>query len=137
MERSSDSIPLDVFIETDADYARSHNSGVIDGSMFYNQGFFGGANAAADQDFEGTAAHEFGHSVLQAAGGISLSWTHKGSTTLAQTTSSRATTHPTTGEIDLMQYYTDREPADFYARVIAAEIDVKRAIGNASIDFDD
>jgi hypothetical protein len=36
-----------------------------------------------------------------------------------------------------MQYYTDREPADFYARVIAAEIDVKRAIGNASIDFDD
>lgn len=135
-ERKKDAVDLDIYISNDKDYSRSHNSGVIDGSMFYNLGFWGN-KSDADTDFEEVAGHEFGHSVLDAFAGKEFSWTHKGCTSLFQQPNSHATPHPKTGEIDLMKYYTDGQPADFYSRVIASEEDVKRAINIAAVDFDD
>lgn len=137
--RVDDSEDLDLYVENGPGYVRSHNSGIIDASIFYNAGFFSTA-AAADDDFEITAAHEFGHSVLWAHGGKELSWGHKGSVNHSllaiwdfQDPSPSATTHPTTGEIDLMQYYTDHEPPDYGARVIAAEEDVVRLLQLAAV----
>jgi hypothetical protein len=135
-ERKADAVDLDIYISNDKDYSRSHNSGIIDGSMFYNLGFWGN-KADADTDFQEVAGHEFGHSVLDAFAGKEFSWTHKGCTSLFQQPNSHATPHPKTGEIDLMKYYTDGQPADFYSRVIASEEDVKRAINIAAVDFDD
>ncbi|MEU8526412.1 helix-hairpin-helix domain-containing protein [Streptomyces sp. NPDC048629] len=128
--------PMDLYVESGTSFRRSHNSGIIDASIFYNMGFYGGMNAKADQEFEKTAAHEFGHSVLDAWGGKGLSWGHKGSVNANpfkfwnfQDYSPSATAHPATGEIDLMLYYTDAKPADYYSRVKAAEEDVLRLIG--------
>ena len=139
-QRSAASVDLDLYVETDADYRRSHNSEIIDGSIFYNQGHYGGANANADRDFEETAAHEFGHSILWAVGGKNLSWGHKGTVNDSllkfwkfQDPSPSATKYPTAGEIDLMKYYTDSQPGDFYSRVIAASEDVLRLIGLSSV----
>jgi outer membrane protein OmpA-like peptidoglycan-associated protein/subtilisin family serine protease len=139
-QRSAASVHLDLYVETDADYRRSHNSGIIDASIFYNQGHYGGANANTDHDFEETAAHEFGHSILWAVGGKSLSWGHKGTVNASllkfwnfQDPSPSATKYPVAGEIDLMKYYTDSEPGDFYSRVIVASEDVFRLIGLSSV----
>ncbi|MCF2531010.1 helix-hairpin-helix domain-containing protein [Yinghuangia soli] len=131
---------LDLYIETGSGYRRSHNSGIIDASIFYNKGFFGGMNANADRDYEITAAHEFGHAILEAWGGKALSWGHKGTVNANpfkfwnfQDPSPSATAYPATGEIDLMKYYTGSEPADYATRVIAAEDDVLRLIGVTSV----
>ncbi|MDJ0460398.1 helix-hairpin-helix domain-containing protein [Streptomyces sp. H27-C3] len=135
-QRNYASEDLDLYIENGSGFRRSHNSGLVDASIFYNKGFHGGMTAKADQEFEKTAAHEFGHSVLEAWGGKALSWGHKGTVNANplkfwnfQDFSSSATPHPTTGEIDLMKYYTDAGPADFHSRVVAANEDVLRLIG--------
>ncbi|MFE2282907.1 helix-hairpin-helix domain-containing protein [Streptomyces sp. NPDC059443] len=131
---------FDLYVETGSGYRRSHNSGIIDASVFYNKGFYGGLNARGDQNFEQVSAHEFGHSVLWAWGGKSLSWGHKGTVNDSllsiwdfQDPSPSATPYPTTGEIDLMKYYTDSLPSDFYSRVIAAGEDVQRLINLSSV----
>ena len=50
-----------------------------------------------------------------------------------QDPSPAATKHPTTGEIDLMKYYTDSQPADCFSRVKAAGEDVLRLIGLSAV----
>ncbi len=75
-------IPVDLHVEIDKNnYARSMNPAIlgIDASFIYNKGRFGNKERA-DADFMLVAAHEFGHSVLMYAGGLSLSWSHKVST---------------------------------------------------------
>jgi len=137
VQREDDSEDLDLYVETGSDYARSHNSGIIDGSIFYNEGYFSNA-ADADADFKLTAAHEFGHAILTASGGKKLSWGHKGSTNpILQSAYPTTPTYPTAGEIDLMKYYNGSEPPDVYVRTIAAEEDVKRLIGLVEVDFDE
>lgn len=107
-------------------YARSHNSGIICACLKFNAGFFRD-EARARENFELTAAHEFGHSVLYAAGGLRHSWGHKGSGALLfQRTRKAAPAYPTQGEIDLMRYY-NAPIIDFHellARSCAAEEDV-------------
>jgi hypothetical protein len=149
-QRSAASEDLDLYVENGTKYIRSHNSGIIDASIFYNQGYFrekarrtgGNAKADADQNFEETAAHEFGHKILAAVGGKTLSWGHKGTVNHSlftiwdfQDPSPAATEYPTAGEIDLMKYYTGPPPppADFYSRVIAAEEDVLRLISLSAV----
>ena len=133
--RRTESIDVDLYIETSSSYARSHNSGIIDASFKYNQGFYKGFPGQADKDFMLVSAHEFGHSVLEFFGGTGLSWRHKGSTTLlTQSTKSSTPGYPSKGEIDLMRYYDsskNKKPvssAMIYSRTIADEIDVKRLI---------
>ncbi|NOY72972.1 MAG: hypothetical protein GXP14_11460, partial [Gammaproteobacteria bacterium] len=65
-KHSSNSIPVDLYIETDEKkYGRSMNPAIlgIDASFIYNKGRFGNKERA-DADFMLVAAHEFGHSVL-------------------------------------------------------------------------
>lgn len=76
----------------------------IDASFIYNEGAFG--DHRTDLDFQLVAAHEFGHSVLMYAGGLPLSWSHKGSTNpLTQTVKTSTPGYPKSGPIDLMKYY--------------------------------
>ena len=134
VQRTEDSEDLDIYVEKSSDYARSHNSGIIDGSLKYNKGFFG-TKLGADLDFEETSAHEFGHAILEAYGGKALSWGHKGTVYANpvkfwefQDAKETAPTYPATGEIDLMKYYRGGKPSDFYQRVTAAEEDVLRLV---------
>ncbi|WP_406346159.1 helix-hairpin-helix domain-containing protein [Streptomyces sp. NBC_00648] len=138
----ADGVALNLIVETDSEYRRSHNSGIIDARIYYNEGFYGGPGTAADEDFEHTAAHEFGHTVLEAAGGRDLSWSHKGTVYGSpldlwdfQKPSPNATVYPTSGEIDLMKYYKGSEPSDLYARTHAAQEDVLRLIALADIQI--
>jgi hypothetical protein len=131
--RRGNSIDVDLYVETSTDYARSHNSGIIDASFFYNKGVFGGFNTHGDNDFMLVAAHEFGHSVLEYFGSKDLSWGHKGSTNkILQSVKSSTPGYPSAGEIDLMRYYNANKHAitsrDRYKRSIADEKDVKRLI---------
>ena len=141
-QRKSHSIGVDLYIENSPDYARSHNTGIIDASFFYNKGVFKGNPFLAEQDFMLVSAHEFGHSVLKYFGGIGLSWRHKGSTTLlTQTFRSSTPGYPSQGEIDLMRYYNAQKNKQFisyssiYKRTIAAESDVKRLIWLSQISI--
>jgi hypothetical protein len=126
-------IDVDLHIEEDTDYTRSHNSGIIDASFIYNKGFFRGTNSRTDRDFKLVAAHEFGHSVLEYFGSSDLSWTHKGSTNkLLQNVKPTTPGYPSAGEIDLMKYYDRNKnlasPSDRYTRSVADEKDVKRLL---------
>jgi hypothetical protein len=136
--RTQGSLGVDMYIETSSDYARSHNSGLIDASFYYNKGFYKGAKVSADRNFMITAAHEFGHSVLEFFGGTSLSWGHKGSThILPQSVKSSTPGYPSQGEIDLMKYYESKKNSlpsvTIYNRSIASEVDIKRLIWMSKI----
>ncbi len=130
-------IPLDLYIETDKNkYARSMNPAIlgIDASFIYNKGAF--QDHRADLDFKLVSAHEFGHSVLMHAGGLSLSWSHKGSTnSITQSIKSSTSGYPEKGSIDLMKYYDhEKFTANFSRRVrdtTAMKIDIKRLIWGA------
>lgn len=140
--RSNSAIPVDLSIETDENkYARSMNPEIlgIDASFIYNKGRLGNASKA-DDDFGLVAAHEFGHSVLMYAGGLSLSWGHKGSTNpLTQSVKSATPGYPKSGPIDIMKYYDSDKAAIFFNRriidTIAMEIDIKRLIWGAKIQW--
>ena len=135
-------IPVDLRIETDPNkYARSMNPAFmgIDARFIYNKGFFPN-NIMADNDFKLVAAHEFGHSVLMRAGGIPLSWGHKGSTnSITQSVKSSTPGYPKNGPIDLMKYYDwNKSRIQFHRRVsdtTAMEVDVKRLIWAARIKW--
>ena len=137
--RKTGAIDVDLIINKGKNYARSHNSGIVDASFIYNQGRF--ANQGyAKQVFKLTAAHEFGHSVLLYSGGIKLSWSHKGSTAILSQAVKRSTPgYPVQGEIDLMKYYDDRknddQSIDIFTRTTSNEIDVKRLIWMSNITF--
>jgi len=140
--RAVNAIPVDLYVETDKNkYARSMNPEIlgIDASFIYNKGRLGNSSKA-DDDFKLVAAHEFGHSVLMYAGGIYLSWGHKGSTNpLTQSVKSSTPGYPKSGSIDLMKYYDSDKAAIFFSRrimdAIAMEIDIKRLIWGAKIQW--
>ena len=83
-----------------------------------------------DENFMHTAAHEIGHEILQAFGGKNdYSYVHKSTSTLLTQEVRQSSILPTSGEIDLMKYYSDdyyidRANNNFYNRNVAAEIDV-------------
>lgn len=107
-------------IEKGRDYVRSNNLAILwfDAKLVYNAGSFA-TQVEADQDFMEMCAHEFGHSVLTEFGGIGRSWTHKGSTSLLQSTTRSTPGYPSTGEIDLMRYYDDSKGRASTERQIA------------------
>ncbi len=110
----------------------------IDASFIYNKGAF--VATQADMDFKLVAAHEFGHSVLMYAGGIFLSWGHKGSTNpILQSVKSTTPGYPEKGAIDLMKYYDwSKSRVDFMRRMkdsTAMEIDIKRLIWSSQIKW--
>ncbi len=138
--RHSQSIDVDLYIEPGKDYARSHNSGIIDASFIHNIGFFRGSKALADRDFMLVSAHEFGHSVLEYFGDADLSWTHKGSTNkYLQNTKPTTPGYPSTGEIDLMKYYDRKKNAvsatSLHSRTLADEVDVMRLVWMSKVTF--
>ncbi len=122
-------------------YGRSFNAGVlgVDARFIYNKGFFPRAGLS-DDDFKLTCAHEFGHSVLKAVGGISLSWGHKGSTGIISQAVKKSTPgYPTAGPIDLMKYYDDKKQKASFTQLvshsIASEKDVMRLIWLSKIQW--
>ncbi len=135
-------IPVDLYVETDKNnYARSMNPAIlgIDASFIYNKGS-SRTIEAANADFMLVAAHEFGHSVLMHAGGLALSWGHKGSTnSITQSVKSSTPGYPVKGSIDLMKYYDqEKASANLFRRVtdsIAMAMDVKRLIWGAQIKW--
>ncbi|NOY74066.1 MAG: hypothetical protein GXP14_17155 [Gammaproteobacteria bacterium] len=139
---SSNAIPVDLYIKKDEKkYGRSMNPAIlgIDASFIYNKGYYG-TREEDDADFMLVAAHEFGHSVLMYAGGLSLSWGHKGSTNVVtQSIKSSTPGYPEKGSIDVMKYYDqDKVRANLFRRVrdsAAMSIDVKRLIWGASIKW--
>ena len=122
------------------DAGRSYNMGadnsdgqaIIPMTVYYlSQHFF------PEVDFQHTAAHEFGHSVLRARGGRKFSWEHKGTSTRFGNLIDRTPKLPTNGEIDLMKYYvTDLSESDIKVRSVASGDDVRRLISLAEVDFD-
>lgn len=109
-----------------ARFARSHNTGIIRACVKHNSGFFRD-EALAGAQFELTAAHEFGHSVLHAIGGLRHSWGHKGTASVwLQRTHKSAPCYPQEGEIDLMCYYNPSSIGfhERVARTRAAQADL-------------
>ena len=96
----------------------------------------------AREDFFHTAAHEFGHFILNSYGGGGLiphySWTHKGSSTLMQN-EMEGTETPRSGEVDVMHYFEHYTVSswDRWSRTVAAEVDAKGLIWLARVQFDD
>ncbi len=140
VHRKHGSIGADLKLHKGSNYARSHNSGFIDATFIYNQGFYLGQASLADAAFKKTSAHEFGHSVLDYFGGLVLSWGHKGSTHVVPQNVKAATPgYPMTGEIDLMKYYDSTKnivaPINVNLRTIASEVDVKRLIWMSDVEF--
>lgn len=140
--RNSECIGVDLYLVTANRFGFSHNSGIIDASFKYLKGYYdanyqGNATARADDAFRETAAHEFGHSVLESFGGRKFSWRHKGTSSFTQRRLPLSPRYPTFGPIDLMFYHqrTGRPP-NYYNRVIAVEDDVRRLIALYSIEFD-
>jgi uncharacterized Zn-binding protein involved in type VI secretion len=115
--------------------------------IYHNAGFWFHWNSdtpsgLADAHFKHTAAHEFGHLILNeyGDGGIpEYSWTHKGSSTLFQNTIPN-TPYPRTGEVDVMKYFSDGpwneiDYNDYYDRSVIAEEDVKGMIWLTRVKF--
>lgn len=135
-QSENDVLGIDIHRTNSKKYARSHNFGVIDAQIYYNAGAYK-TKAAADDRFMYTAAHEFGHSVLQTAGDTHFSVTHKGSTTIWQKTHDASPTYPPSpDEIDMMFYYSESDPADFYSRVRASDGDILRMLSMCGVELD-
>jgi hypothetical protein len=106
------------------------------------------------EEFKHTAAHEIGHIFLNHYGDHVLkngdrdaiphySWTHKGSSTLLTQSSKDNHPIPTTGEVDLMHYFSDFPTRhttaagyrDWWKRSVAAEEDVKGLVWLTRVRF--
>ena len=92
-----------------------------------------------DELFKQTAAHEFGHLILNEYGDGGLmpthSWTHKNTSTLWQTEKPN-NPMPKVGEIDLMRYYsTYLYWEDRFSRTVASDDDVKGLIWLSRVQF--
>lgn len=140
--KSESPLPVILRIEKSTkDYGRSVNAGVlgVDARFIYNKGFFPNTTYS-DDDFKLVCAHEFGHSVLKAAGGISLSWGHKGTTGVVSQAVKKSTPgYPTSGPIDLMKYYDDKKQQVTFSQLIndtiVSEKDVMRLIWLSKIQW--
>lgn len=131
---SASALPVLVRVEKGEGYKRSFNPGLlgIRARFIYNAGFFQ-EPGYAKSSFKLISAHEFGHFVLKAVGGIKLSWGHKGTTgVLSQRVKKSAPGYPLTGPIDLMRYYNDKKQNIPFSQLIdkteATETDVLRLI---------
>lgn len=80
-------------------------------------------SASSNQRFKETFAHELGHAIVSAYRGNYQSLIHEGSSTINQEVNN-SYKYPATGELDLMKY-SNKEPVDFFDRVVANETDVK------------
>jgi uncharacterized Zn-binding protein involved in type VI secretion len=92
----------------------------------------------ASQEFKETAAHEFGHLILNEYGGTTnYSWLHKGTSNLAQQAKPKNPT-PRSGEIDLMHYFSDYNiySDDRYDRTTASEQDVRSLLYLSRVDIE-
>lgn len=141
--KSMDSIK--VIYNTNNGAMRSSNPGpeipFIPDQIVYNVGWLNFSNGwgyqtntNADLTFEVTAAHEIGHDILSAYGGKGYSYKHKGSSSLFQNPTP-GSKYPHSGEIDLMKYFDERNPPDFYSRVKASETDVKSLLWLSRVKF--
>ncbi len=136
-QADENTLDFEIYWTNDPEYVRSHNTGIIDGHVFYNAGAFA-TQPDADARFEYTSAHEFGHTVLQLAGSTHFSWTHKGSTTLRQATHAQTPHYPPAPiEIEMMLYFLKPDPpaSDFYARVHASNADVMRLVSIGDLEL--
>jgi hypothetical protein len=92
-------------------------------------------------NFKETAAHEFGHLILNAYEGDPLvptrSWSHKGTSTVLTQSPVEGHPSPKTGEIDVMHYFSENStPAEeMRTRTCAAEDDVKGLLWIARVRF--
>lgn len=135
-QSEDDVLGIDIHRTNAKKYVRSHNFGVIDAQIYYNAGAYT-YKEDADARFMYTSAHEFGHSVLQTAGGTHFSTTHKGSTTIWQKTHDQSPKYPPSpDEIDMMFYYDESDPADFYTRVRASDGDILRMLSMSGVELD-
>lgn len=117
--------PLDLIFNTNENWGRSGNAGVL-GKIYYNVGYcnfldwyqpsfvneWGYLDAIknkVDEDFMYTSAHELGHTILRAYGGIWYSFTHDDSSEIWQTPNGKKSypQEKSTGEINLMHYFKD------------------------------
>lgn len=139
IRRDFDCVDVDLYVKKSSRFGRSHNTGIIDASFKYLKGYFAerGGKQSADKDFLETAAHEFGHYILEMFGGRKFSWKHKGTSSLGQRVLDDSPSYPMAGEIDLMYYYKGSRPWDFFTRLLVAEDDVKRMLALYSVDFDE
>ncbi|MFK7787604.1 MAG: hypothetical protein AB8B56_20950 [Crocinitomicaceae bacterium] len=135
---------VSLILNTNRKWMRSGNPGTVEGlisfignivsreAVCYNVGYLKYSNGWGHQDvvdediaFKETAAHEIGHTILKAYGGTGYSYGHKGSVnTVTQSQSASATAYPTSGEIDIMPYYTNWVPYNQRHKMVAAEEDV-------------
>lgn len=130
-------LPINLFIDSDPNAPpRGRNSGItfLTAYVIHSPDYYQ-APQVADKAFQIVVAHEFGHSVLLNAGGLPLSWGHKGTSYLWQQRKPSAPSHPVSDMIDLMKYYEkDYRYAgvtDQFKRKKASEKDVKRLIWGA------
>ena len=141
---SAEDFPL--IEKLDADFGRSTSFAMFK-KIYHNAGLWDAARypaAFADGEFEHTAAHEFGHLVLNNYGDGGLipeySWSHKETSSVL--TQSPKDNHPVpgNGEIDVMHYHSDypRGPQgyqDYWDRSVASEQDVKGLLWLSRVRF--
>jgi len=131
---------MDIWLEVNdsKDYRRSYNAKgtnsplSLPGAVIYYQPNAFLTEKEADNDFQVTAAHEIGHSILTIAGGIEFSWGHKGTSGVLGG-SGKGATISAKGYIDLMVYPDEQSLKYFsfenrYERSKASESDVKNLI---------
>ncbi len=132
----------------DANFGRSTSFSMFK-KIYHNAGFWDAARyptGFADSDLEHTAAHEFGHLVLNDYGDGGLipeySWSHKQTSSVL--TQSPNDNHPVpgNGEIDVMHYHSDypRGPQgyqNYWSRSVASEQDVKGLLWLSRVRFND
>ncbi|GAB1262178.1 hypothetical protein NBRC116495_28850 [Aurantivibrio plasticivorans] len=140
-----------VVYNTNRSWLRSSNPGRIRGALSlvgnmiareriaYNVGFIKAkqgwllvSSQSADNALKHTAAHELGHEILSAYGGDTYSYTHRGSSSITQSTKSVANggeLFPSVGnEVDLMKYYNGGTASAYYSRGTASNYDVRSLI---------
>ena len=81
--------------------------------------YFSAYKPASTEDiiYRYTAAHEFGHDVLMASGGLVFSWGHEGTSTIfGSTVPSTPSIPPAPATLDLMWYYNGNFATTDYSR---------------------
>ncbi|MBV8632935.1 MAG: hypothetical protein JO002_00445 [Burkholderiaceae bacterium] len=128
-------MPIRLAINDGSDYARSVNTDgsflqpLLGAKVVYNPGYFNNNVDMANEDLQLVGAHEFGHPMLVNAVGTNYSFGHKGTSNDIGAITSGTPTLPSTGELDLMQYYNPSPSThDAYLRTMANEDDVRRLI---------
>jgi hypothetical protein len=125
-------------------------------AIYHNAGAWstGYAVSFADESFKHTAAHEFGHLILNGYGNDGFipeySWGHKNTSTIETQAPLPGTSIPVNGEIDLMTYYDWKNTypnkitrpwllsggwQEYWGRSVAAEQDVQGLLWLCRVRF--